>query len=218
MEDKLSYKDIYNELWRCRDFEITNLWQRSIFLVTFLTACAAGYGTVVLKCLENSEILTKLSFNFICLGISYLGLIFSILWIMMAKGSKYWYERYENSICEMFEYPDELLEENLIEKINSIPYYGNLKQPKKTSFFLISSDPGEYSVSRINCFIGVICFICWSIISIFHSTLIYRNSNFSFCPTVYKQIIFALIQYFVFYLFIRLISFLFCYSGDIDNE
>lgn len=31
-------------------------------------------------------------------GICYLGLAFSMLWVMMAKGSKRWYERYERAL------------------------------------------------------------------------------------------------------------------------
>ena len=33
---KLTSKDIYRAYWHCRDFEITHLWQRSVFLTAFI--------------------------------------------------------------------------------------------------------------------------------------------------------------------------------------
>ena len=31
VEDKISIKEIHETFWRCRDFELSHLWQRSIF-------------------------------------------------------------------------------------------------------------------------------------------------------------------------------------------
>lgn len=35
--------DIYQYLWRCRDFELEHLWQRSVFLAVFVLAVSAFY-------------------------------------------------------------------------------------------------------------------------------------------------------------------------------
>ncbi|WP_300232445.1 hypothetical protein [uncultured Alistipes sp.] len=43
-EEKISIKEIHETLWRCRDFELSHLWQRSIFLSAFLILCFTGYG------------------------------------------------------------------------------------------------------------------------------------------------------------------------------
>ena len=43
-EEKISIKEIHEKLWRCRDFELSHLWQRSIFLSAFLILCFTGYG------------------------------------------------------------------------------------------------------------------------------------------------------------------------------
>jgi len=66
-KSKIRLKDVYESLWKCRDFELLHLWQRSIVLTLFLVMC-------------------------------FIGVIFSCLWIMMGKGSKAWYEIYENAI------------------------------------------------------------------------------------------------------------------------
>ena len=47
-ESKLTAKDFYNEMWHCRDFELSHLWQRSVFLGAFMLAIATGYGALAL--------------------------------------------------------------------------------------------------------------------------------------------------------------------------
>ena len=44
LKQDFTIKDLYIQYWHCRDFEIQNLWQRSIFLGTFLILCFTGYG------------------------------------------------------------------------------------------------------------------------------------------------------------------------------
>ena len=46
-ELELTPKKIYEEVWACRNFELSNLWQRSVFLGTFMLAIVAGYGGCV---------------------------------------------------------------------------------------------------------------------------------------------------------------------------
>ena len=41
--DRPTAKDIYDYLWRGRDFELEHLWQRSIFLAVFLLGIASAY-------------------------------------------------------------------------------------------------------------------------------------------------------------------------------
>ena len=41
-QDKITKKEIYEELWKGRDFEINHLWQRSIFLATFMVGITTG--------------------------------------------------------------------------------------------------------------------------------------------------------------------------------
>ena len=100
--DKISPKDIYASLWRCRDFEISHLWQRSVFLTAFIVMCFTGYGAVLIELCKVYEDKNSISafyiLNLVALVICLFGFILSILWIMMSKGSKAWYEKYENAI------------------------------------------------------------------------------------------------------------------------
>lgn len=85
-----------------RDFEIRNLWQRSIFLATFITLLCTGYGAMWNAALQSGKAISAyhpLAFNAAGALLSLLLFIFSILWIAMGQGSKYWYENYERKIA-----------------------------------------------------------------------------------------------------------------------
>ncbi len=111
-DDKLTLRDFYEQYWHCRDFEIKNLWQRSIFLGTFLVLCFTGYGaffgnaffdekkTLNLFVLSNQY--DSLFFeHLIAFFIAMIGCVFSVLWIAMAKASKAWQEIYERAIISI---------------------------------------------------------------------------------------------------------------------
>ena len=108
--------DVYNFLWKGRNFELSHLWQRSIFLGAFLIGIATIYSLYfkdVFICqfelcdqhkrvFDFKEVFGQiLVFGFVPILITAIGIIFSELWIMMAKGSKAWYEIYEDSIAKV---------------------------------------------------------------------------------------------------------------------
>ena len=176
-DNKLTVKDLYKEFWACRNFEIDHLWQRSIFLAVFLLAIAAGYGTFVndhLKDISLSPEATKelspLIFHGISLALCLLGIVFSQLWIMMAKGSKRWYECYEAAISSFYDNIHYNLfnqeTKNLIEK-DKISYFGNLKK-RDINDSLLSAKGGNFSVSKVNIFIGQITGFVWIVLAIVH--------------------------------------------------
>lgn len=170
-------KDVYKELWAGREFELTHLWQRSVFLGVFMLAIAAGYGHVAEKIFFSNNV-CKVTFcqHLAAIALCYLGLSFSMLWVMMAKGSKYWSERYEASLTKMYE-------ENRFgnELKNSDPYYSNLAKlnDSEISDNLFSPLAGKYSVSRVNVSIGIIGIIAWSILNMIHAGM-WIEKAFSF--------------------------------------
>ena len=46
-EKKVSKHDLYEKLWASRDFEINHLWQRSVFLATFIVALFTLYAATI---------------------------------------------------------------------------------------------------------------------------------------------------------------------------
>lgn len=161
-DDKISPREIYDSLWRCRDFEISHLWQRSIFLTAFILMCFTGYATLIIEATEKAD--ATPIFYILCAATmiaALLGYTFSVLWVKMAKGSKLWYERYENTLykierdpkysqCLVYESMDE---DNLM--------HGSLQEANEPSDSLKSTSAGAYSVSRINVIIGQVLMCVW---------------------------------------------------------
>lgn len=163
----LSYNDLYKEVWEGRNFEISHLWQRSVFLATFMLAIMAGYGALLLELLKVKPSCTPTKYHLVAVLLCYLGYIFSLLWVMMAKGSKFWYERYERAIS--------VLVKDSIEKNQDIPYYGNLPKPYEMNDSVLNTSAGHYSVSKINICIGIIGIFAWSIINVVHSNYLFSE-------------------------------------------
>ena len=183
--------DSYERTWACRDFELSHLWQRSVFLAVFLIAIAGAYGSLIMSMYfpdeqnfiyvwtENSEDKEKSSKKImyeakpatyqqhaIATGVCWLGISFSILWVMMAKGSKYWFERYELGICL---YEDAEVAGEILYK-NKCPHHGNMKTLPKGQYNenIFSPKAGHYSVSKINGTIGIIALTAFSFLTMFH--------------------------------------------------
>lgn len=156
--------------------EINRLWQRSIFLGAFLTLIFTGYGVVLFKICEiececQSNGIHKL--HLVSIGISILGIIFSALWIMMAKGSKAWQEKYERGF---FKFTEKEWEgnSNLKGIIDDGLGHGRLPEIEFDNFsnFLLFPKAGAYSPSKINIMIGIISLLVWIVISAVHTKLV----------------------------------------------
>lgn len=146
-----------NRFYACRDFELSRLWQRSLFLAAFLMLTFSGYGHLVVS--DKNE---DIYFHIIGGGLALIGIIISILWIMMGKSSKAWYEVYESRICDI-----EARKEMGIEENYQMGVYGS--EAKTINNSLFSTASGKYSPSRINIIIGQLSLILWFFIETFHT-------------------------------------------------
>ena len=173
--DKISLKDAYEELWHCRDFELKHLWQRSIFLGAFLLGAFAGYGKLVLQCSGESHTFGPKD-NVVGFVIAIIGLVLSFLWIMLAKGSKAWYERYENAILYYAEIAElgkddleGLFENSKAQKLVAFAYGKHFKKySEPVSSWLWNTKGGPYSPSKINIAIGHLSALFWIAAIVFH--------------------------------------------------
>ena len=153
-------KDIYDSLWRCRDFELSHLWQRSVFLTAFILMVYTGYGAVMLNVLNNDSLSSDRSKILLFVGfvILLLGILLSQLWILMAKGSKAWYEMYEQAIYKI-EHSEKYASKVVINDMASdAVVHGDIENPKEINNCLSSTKAGAYSPSKINVMIGQLSF------------------------------------------------------------
>ena len=157
--NEVTLKEIRETYYSLRNFEISNLWQRSAFLSAMLFLFYSGYGYLVSKFLDE-EVKNPLQLHELCCAISLLAIVFSIIWIMMAKGSKAWYEVYEKKIFDI----EEQSELNIPE--------GHRMQPegilRELDQCLFSNRSGRYSVSKLNILIGQVLLINWIIVLFIH--------------------------------------------------
>lgn len=178
-DEKIKPKDIYESLWRCRDFELSHLWQRSIFLTAFLVMCFTGYGAVILEVCKGyaTESPSFYILNLIAIIITLLGYVLSILWVQMSKGSKAWYEKYEKAIYEI-ERNEKYSQQIVVQEMdNDHVMHGSLPPPHTIQNSLLSTDAGKYSVSRINIIIGQVCMILWCVLYLVTSSFFSFSSQ-----------------------------------------
>ena len=173
-DSRITLKDAYEELWRCRDFELKHLWQRSIFLGAFLLAAFAGYGHLILQCCAMGHEFSVRD-NVMGFGVAFIGLLLSLLWIMLAKGSKAWYERYESAIYHFpklanisMKAKGSLYDEG-VDGIIGFAYGENFKEySAPVSMWLWNTKGGPYSPSKINIAIGHLALVVWLVAIGFH--------------------------------------------------
>ena len=175
----LSPRDLYLQICKNRDFEISLVWQRAIFLTAFLLGCFTAYGSIVLRFFKDGEGLS-LATNTICFLVTLVGIVISLIWIMMAKGSKAWYELYESAIkafvvshnasgsclCGTMDVSVAQNDWRGVIK-NAAGNNSGIKEPERSACWM-STDGGAYSVSRINIFIGQFAFVVWGLLSVGH--------------------------------------------------
>ena len=212
-EGKISYKSVYNGYWKCRDFELQHFWQRSVFLTAFLISCFAGYGGLVVAVLGCANLSAQklMLVNGIGFAISLVGIVLSLLWIMMAKGSKAWYERWENAIDAFCgRYKNEAFTDPEVAHVAGFRI-GNImgfESPDKSGF-LWNTKGGSYSPSKINIAIGHLSLLIWFSLSIAHVCLakvglsrIAENgwlySIFTDSMVMYAVLVFGLLGFFLY--------------------
>ncbi len=153
--DNPSKERIWDKMYQCRDFELSHFWQKAAFLFGSLTMCFGGYGALVLQVVDKdtNSVWLPYIYQYMC-GISLLGIVLSVVWIYMMKGSKAWYEVYEKSIYAI---------EREIFQDNQQYVEGEFAKRMRGDFTkaFIGFDGGAFSPSKINILIGWIILIVW---------------------------------------------------------
>ena len=175
-------KDIHEQAlkqaYEIRKFEIELYWKRATYFWTFIGATFVGYAAYYNSKANNAQAPDN---EFMLLLICSIGVIFSVAWFLVNKGSKFWQENWENHV--------ELLEDEIFG-----PLYKTLtKRPRgdvaqgvcektKAKLDNIFVAPKAYSVSKINQLVSAFVALIWC--GLFIKTLL---SNLDF--DIYRLIL-----------------------------
>lgn len=131
-------KNALDKAWECRNFEIKLLWQRAAYFWVFLSIVFIGFYYAAEAHIGPFK-------DTILFFIAGFGVIFSLSWILVNIGSKYWVNNWEWHI----------------ENLESPFIYGNLYN------FPSSEDDRRFSVSKINIYIGFFVLTAWILIFLY---------------------------------------------------
>ncbi|WP_373734204.1 RipA family octameric membrane protein [Bacteroides heparinolyticus] len=193
-KNQVSLKELRETFYMLRNFEISNLWQRSIFLSALLVLFFSSYGFLVSKLFE-SNFEYALIVHEICSTIALFAIVFSIIWIMMAKASKAWYEVYERKI--------RVIEEEKELKISDKYRMRSKCTPWSLDSNLLTTNPGRYSVSKLNILIGIVLMVIWIMVFIIHYIGAICSFSCNNCNTnciIHTIILVILVVFFLFIL------------------
>lgn len=128
-----------------RKFEIELYWKRATYFWTFIAAALAGFAAI-----QASSVAAKTDLSVI---LSSLGFVFSVGWLCVNRGSKYWQENWENHL-------------DLLEDKECGPIYKVIvkrRKPKDVNEYIehFLNGPSPISVSKINQIISLYVSILW---------------------------------------------------------
>lgn len=163
------YWKLRDSFYQCRNFEINNIWQKSVLLTAFFVIEFSIYAEIIPKLFDENIIENKQQIlHEICSVIAIIGIVFSYIWIMMAKGSKAWFEVYEAAIGS-------------VEREEKIEIPGKYRMGKiynyntKIDNDIFSNAAGSYSPSQLNIIVGRAFLIIWTLIFFVHLILGVKN-------------------------------------------
>ncbi|PBB05602.1 RipA family octameric membrane protein [Salimicrobium humidisoli] len=139
-----------------RKFEIELYWKRATYFWGFLIVIFGGYFAVL-----GSSVDSVLKHK-IQLIISCIGIVFSIGWFLVNKGSKYWQNNWERHV--------DRLENDVMGPLYKS--YLVQKKGKKLDFIVESSN---YSVSKINQILSFYLVLVWSLITFINLTTVIND-------------------------------------------
>jgi hypothetical protein len=92
-ENKQIRKAALKKAWELRDFEINKFWSRAAFFWTFIAAIFLAYYTLMRNDFKENVEKTHIDFYLLLLGV-----VFSVAWLLVIKGSKRWQETWEEQV------------------------------------------------------------------------------------------------------------------------
>lgn len=173
--------NLYDKILELRKFEIENFWKRTLFFWGTIAIVLVGYF--------GAKIETKY-FIFI----SFIGLLYNIIFSMSIRGSKYWQEHWETMAV--------IYENNLEFKLfkSEMSDYIFLKNSHYITF------PFRFSVSKLTMLLSDITVILWFMLWIKDMSYLFTEGcvffEFSKYSTLHLFTVYTLVVHFAFVLYI----------------
>ena len=128
-----------------RKFEIELYWKRATYFWTLIAAAFAGYFALIAS--DNAEKLTFLSLIIACIG-----LVLSVGWYQVNRGSKYWQSNWERHV-------------DCLEDEKTGPLYKVTISKEKFHWYNLSGG-FPVSVSKVNQVISLFVSLVWAVLII----------------------------------------------------
>lgn len=139
----------YEKAWENRNYEIDKSWTRALYFWGFIAAAFIAYTALITS--EKNGIITAMHIDLLVIA---MGIIFSIAWLLVIKGSKQWQENWEKHI--------DYLEDFISGRIHKTVLY---------------SGKSHYSVSKLNKTMAFTVLLVWG--TLFIQTLYNQLINFN---------------------------------------
>ncbi|HEY4676298.1 MAG TPA: hypothetical protein VIJ01_04010 [Candidatus Angelobacter sp.] len=143
-----------------RKFEIELYWKRATYFWTFLAVALAGYVTV-----STSKDIPANEKPDALLLVSCLGVVFSIAWYFVNRGSKFWQENWEKHV-------------DLLENEINGPLYKTVLSEADLAFWKLWG-PYDFSVSKINQLLSLFVVLLFVLLT---GMLLYSNYRIGWPP------------------------------------
>jgi|GEM_PF-6284359 len=131
-----------------REFEIDLYWKRAAYCWTFNAASFAGFFTLLT--VDTCKLPDKRFFAF---TVACIGLLFTLAWFFVNKGSKFWQENWENHTA--------LLAPPIVGPLFSKVLHRRNKGIKSIIRFVHPTRPSAISVSKINQWVSFYVIVIW---------------------------------------------------------
>lgn len=170
-----------------RKFEINLYWKRTAYFWAFIVSIYIAYYKVfTMDCSKLQD--TSLIQPMVLLALSFLGCFFSLAWLMVNKGSKFWQKNWETHVY--------LLEDEVMG-----PLFKNHLNSKSGSL-LCPIKEYDFSVSKVNMIASLIItllsvfFFGWNIHQYFFDLICFVNCNefFNVCSVLRSLIVTVVIM------------------------
>jgi len=154
-------KEALKSVLDIRKFEIELYWKRATYNWAFVAAIIVGYFAISSSLAANKDSVDLLKLQYL---LNCLGLVFSIAWYFVNRGSKYWQNNWERHL--------DLLED----KVYGPLYKMNAKKSffRKRFFHLLGAFP--FSPTKINHLLGLFMIFVWLALIVEFAVKHYRST------------------------------------------